>query len=395
MLNKTKTSTLLFLLSSSLFTVLFTVLFAKQVRADCTRWHPHHCAQEKLENTPFDPNTWNPVDWVNSGAGELCETNSIATAQRNIDREQGLDPIQKEYLRPYFGNLVDEVTVKWNSLLNDEWTFQGRTVEAGSAGQTYGNTIYIAEKRQPRSTSQLTLLAHEFRHVQQYRQRGNLDNFCREYMTAYANAQFNYENNSFEKDAYEFDYKFASELKNKIPSTYSYDYEYTHSTPSWNKRSAVVLPTELPEEIPSPEVHIIGRKDIPEGVPNLMIQTEGYPVVAVFSERKESFALGCSEIRSMWNKIPVQVVDSSIYNSIQATNPVIADLSCNGNMRAYAPKNEPGALLIRHRDGSHYRYYINDLGFIGALNAGDLIPIEASEFRTSFPNRGTDFKVFR
>jgi hypothetical protein len=237
-----KISTLLFLLSSS----LLTVLFAKQVRADCTRWHPHHCAQERLENTPFDPNTWNPVDWVNSGAGELCETNSIATAQRNTDREQGLDPIQKEYLRPYFGSLVDEVTVKWGSLLNDEWTFQGRTVEAGSAGQTYGNTIYIAEKRQPRSTSQLTLLAHEFRHVQQYRQRGNLDNFCREYMTAYANAQFDYENNSFERDAYEFDYKFASELKNKIPSTYSYNYEYTHSTPSWNRRSAVVLPTVLP-----------------------------------------------------------------------------------------------------------------------------------------------------
>jgi|GEM_PF-2324386 len=245
MFKNIRISTLLFLLSSS----LLTVLFAKQVRADCTKWHPHHCAQEKLENTPFDPNTWNPVDWVNSGAGELCETNSIATAQRNRDREQGLHPIQKEYLRPYFGNLVDEVTVKWGSLLNDEWTFQGRTVEAGSAGQTYGNTIYIAKKRQPRSTSQLTLLAHEFRHVQQYRQRGNLDNFCREYMTAYANAQFNYENNSFERDAYGFDYKFASELKDKIPSSYSYNYEYTHSTPNWNKRSAVVLPTELPDEI--------------------------------------------------------------------------------------------------------------------------------------------------
>ncbi|MEC4893803.1 MAG: DUF4157 domain-containing protein [Oscillatoria sp. PMC 1050.18] len=242
MFKNIKISTLILLLSPSLLTVIFT----KQVKADCSNWHPHHCLQESTENTPFDLDTWNPVDWVNSGAGELCEANATVTAQRNIDREQGLHPIQKEYLRPYFGNLVDEVTVKWGSLLNDEWTFQGRTIQAGSAGQTYGNTIYIAERRQPRSTKQLILLAHEFRHVQQYRQRGNLDNFCREYMTAYAKAQFDYENNSFEREAYEFDYRFASELKNKIPSTYSHDYEFIHATPSWNQRSAVVLPTELP-----------------------------------------------------------------------------------------------------------------------------------------------------
>ena len=236
-----KISTLLLLLSS----FLLTVLFAKQVRADCTRWHPHHCAQERLENTPFDPNTWNPVDWVNSGAGELCETNALATAQRNVDIEQGLHPIQKEYLRPYFGNLVDEVTVKWGSLLNDEWTFQGRTVQVGSAGQTYGNTIYIAEKRQPRSTLQLVLLAHELGHVQQYRQRGNLDNFCREYMTAYAKAGLEYEDNPFEVEADNIAYSFARELEDKLPrSGYTYNVPFNRNI----RRESIALPTELPGE---------------------------------------------------------------------------------------------------------------------------------------------------
>ncbi|MEL6440056.1 MAG: hypothetical protein AAFQ80_12470 [Cyanobacteria bacterium J06621_8] len=155
------------------------------------------------------------------------------------------------------------------------------------------------------------------------------------------------------------------------------------------------MPTELPTTIPSPEVHIIGRKDVPSGVPNFMIQTQGYPVVAVFSDRKESFALGCIEIRNTWEKIPVQVVSSSTYNSIQSTHPVIADLPCNGSVRAYAPTGEPGALVVRHRNGMYYRHYIHPLDFIGALKAGDLIPIDVSNFRTIFPKRGTDFRVYR
>lgn len=131
------------------------------------------------------------------------------------------------------------------------------------------------------------------------------------------------------------------------------------------------------------------------GVPNLMIQTPRYPVVAVFSDRKESFALGCPEIRNMWSKIPVKNVSSQEYNSIQAKNPVVADLPCNGTIEAYAPTNEPGALLIKHRNGVYYRHYIDSPNFLAALKTGDLNPIPVSEFRTKFPKRGTDFKVFR
>lgn len=251
MFKNIKVSVLLVLLSSS----LLAILPAKKVNG-CSIRRPDKCIPRPIRNTPFDPNTWNPVDWIKSGAGEACEANALATAKRNIDRRRGLAPIQKEFLRPYFGNLVDEVTVKWDSLLNDKWTFKGRTIQLGSAGQTYGNTIYIAKKRQPKSTSQLVLLAHEFRHVQQYRKHGNLDNFCREYMTAYAKGGYDYENNSFERDAYNFEYKFAKELKNKLPST---GYKYTTSFPSYIKRSPIVLPRELPTELPIKYVNRINK----------------------------------------------------------------------------------------------------------------------------------------
>ena len=135
------------------------------------------------------------------------------------------------------------MTVKWGALLNDEWTFQGLTIQAGSAGQAYGNTIYIAEKKQPRSTSQLTLLAHEFVHVQQARKYGGLDGFCRKYMAEWANAHGVYDENSLEREAYSFDYRFASELSQKLQPFSS---GYIHQTPSWNRRSQVVLLFELP-----------------------------------------------------------------------------------------------------------------------------------------------------
>lgn len=203
---KIKKSTLLWLFCAS--TVLAFVS-GKSAQAGCLQnindCRPPKEVRDVIRNTPFDPNTWSPADWLKSGAGEACEVHTLATARRNRDRRQGLDPVQKEYLRPYFGDLVDQVTVKWNSLLNDNWSFAGHQIQAGSAAQALGNTIFIAEKKQPYSTQQLVLLAHEFIHVQQYQRHGNLDNYCREYMAAYAQAGYVYENNSFEREAYNFE----------------------------------------------------------------------------------------------------------------------------------------------------------------------------------------------
>ncbi|AFY54230.1 hypothetical protein Riv7116_1681 [Rivularia sp. PCC 7116] len=136
---------------------------------------------------------------------------------------------------------------------------------------------------------------------------------------------------------------------------------------------------------------------IPEnGTPNFMIQTSGYPAVAVFADRKESFALGCPGIRNMWSKIPLQQVSSRKYNTIQANNPVVADLRCDGSIEAYKLSDEgPGLLLIKHRNGVYHRHYIDSPGFISALRSGNLISIRGVSFRRVFPQRGTDFKMYK
>lgn len=134
--------------------------------------------------------------------------------------------------------MVDEVTVKWGSLLNDEWTFQGRTFRNGSAGQVYGNIIYIAEKRNPFDLDQLILLAHELAHVRQYRRLGNLDNYCREYMTEYA--KVGYENNEFEQEANFVEKEFLWTLED-----FFYDYQGQKHTIN-HQGSSYDLPKELP-----------------------------------------------------------------------------------------------------------------------------------------------------
>ena len=129
--------------------------------------------------------------------------------------------------------------------------------------------------------------------------------------------------------------------------------------------------------------------------PNFMIQANGTPVVAVFENRKESFALGCPEIRNVWSRSKVRVVDSQEFNRVLKNNPVVADLHCDGRIPVYAPTNEPAALLIKYRNGEYYRHYLDDHDFISALKSGNMIRISSFEFRRRFTNRGSDFKAFR
>lgn len=236
----------------------YVLFLQKPAQADCTRWHPHHCGIEDvreeinrgpLDSTPFDPDTWNPIDWINSGAGELCEANARITAERNRDRAQGLSRLQKRYLRPYYGSLVDNVTVIWGSLLNDDLSFQGQTITLGSNGQAYGHTIYIRERRQSNSTEQLILLAHELRHVQQYRGYGDIDTFCREYLAEYwANG---YENSRFEREAFEAEYSFADNLVNQLALDDQEPFNsglgiYYQAPPRYRRGETISLPSTLP-----------------------------------------------------------------------------------------------------------------------------------------------------
>ena len=368
MVKNLKISTLLFLLSSS----LLTVLLAKQVRADCTKWHPHHCGIRDVErefNNCFNGGCSIPADeaWGEAGRSVYTAGLTLIAANNSTLPAKSLTTWQKDRLRPYFGNLVDRVAIKYGATTLDNWRIGGTRISIPSDGQTFCNNIYLTKRHRGEDKDLLALIAHEMVHSQQCERLGGASNFGYNYFKYYKRANQNYRNNKLEVEAYDIEAKFVNELES--------------------------IEQEIARKNSLETVSV--RQDVPAGVPNLMIQTEGYPVVAVFSGRKESFAIGCMEVRNIWTKIPVQVVSSSMYNNVQATNPVVADLPCDGSIRAYAPTGEPGALVIKHRNGEYYRHYINPLDFIGAVKAGDLIPIDVSEFRTTFPERGTDFQVYR
>jgi len=135
----------------------------------------------------------------------------------------------------------------------------------------------------------------------------------------------------------------------------------------------------------------IGAKPA-SGVPEAIIQTVGQPALAVFPERKESFALGC-DFSNLWRGLRVEQVSSTVFSATKAAAPVVADINCDGRIQAYAPQGEPGALVIRYRDGVSRRHYISDIEFVKVITGSDrLIPISRQDFAARFPQRGTDFR---
>jgi len=132
------------------------------------------------------------------------------------------------------------------------------------------------------------------------------------------------------------------------------------------------------------------------GVPDYIVEYQGQPAIAVFEDVRQSYALGCAGFRSLWSRVSVQrAVSSTVFNRIVEANPVVADIPCNGSVDPYSPSGEPGALVIRHRDGQYYRHYINSIDFVRTVGGGNLIPISRQEFYRRFPNRGTDFRLSR
>ena len=107
-----------------------------------------------------------------------------------------------------------------------------------------------------------------------------------------------------------------------------------------------------------------------ESIPNYILVTSGQPSIAVFEGRRESFALGCPEIRDAWSAILSQNVSGADFSSLLSINPVVADLRCDGSISGYGLSDEgPGLLLITHRDGTPHRHYINSPLFLTALGS--------------------------
>lgn len=155
--------------------------------------------------------------WAQTGATVVPLAAQIM-AMRN---PQGvpLDRLQKSYLRPLFGDLVDRVRIVYQAKLLDRWSQGGQEKHVGgvnSAAQTYCERIYIRAAHQPRQTAEAILLAHEMTHSQQCQQAGGIGKFGERYFQGYYQGGQTYENNPLEKSAWAVEKKFTRQLCNKI-----------------------------------------------------------------------------------------------------------------------------------------------------------------------------------
>jgi Ca2+-binding RTX toxin-like protein len=183
-------------------------------------------AYDKLSSSPFD--TFVPVEkpkdllepeWGAFGAIAYPSGALIMAARNPIG--VGLTNIQKQYLRPYFDNLVDRVVIHYNAvLLNELGGFQGspKIPLHDTAAQTFGLNIYISA---PSTNSFFELhraLAHELFHAQQYEQRGSsLASFGRDFFAGYYSGGLNELSNPIEVEAYDFELnKFVPNVKSII-----------------------------------------------------------------------------------------------------------------------------------------------------------------------------------
>jgi hypothetical protein len=126
---------------------------------------------------------------------------------------------QKKYLRPDFGDLVDQVRVNYNAKLLDRWSNGDREVHVGevdAAAQAFCDRIYIRADHQPQDTAQLVLLAHELTHFQQCLQQGGLQKFGASYFAAYQQASQDYASNHFEQAARTQEKQFIKNLCQQI-----------------------------------------------------------------------------------------------------------------------------------------------------------------------------------
>ncbi|MBP0002084.1 MAG: DUF4157 domain-containing protein [Cyanobacteria bacterium SID2] len=150
---------------------------------------------------------------VLANLGSMAYQTLSYVMEHNHTRAQPLNDVQKAYLRPYFGDLVDRVRVVYNAQLIDNWVGANLRIDLGhSNAQVYGYRIYINESYQPDDIEQIILLAHEIVHVRQSEQLGGLDQFGYDYFLEYKRADRIYENNIFEREAFAFERHFRQRI---------------------------------------------------------------------------------------------------------------------------------------------------------------------------------------
>lgn len=137
-------------------------------------------------------------------AGRLAYVSAAEIMNKRSPTGSALPDPMKTILRPYFGGLVDRVTIHWGTPLLDEWAaarFRISVTDIESAGQTYGYDIFI---RAPAGINEgnISVIAHEMVHSEQFeRYEASLSNFGYHYFKKYKQAGQDYANNGLEEEA--------------------------------------------------------------------------------------------------------------------------------------------------------------------------------------------------
>lgn len=152
------------------------------------------------------------VDEAWGQAGSIAYQAAAKTMRSKNSAGLPLDNIQKRYLRRYFIDYLDLVTVVYNAQMMDRWKFGNVAVHFGNVeaiAQTYCDRIYLRDPQNSEDLRQLGIIAHEMVHVRQCVQNGGLDQFGYQYFVEYKRAKQKYENNLMEREAYALQNKFV------------------------------------------------------------------------------------------------------------------------------------------------------------------------------------------
>jgi hypothetical protein len=152
------------------------------------------------------------VDEAWGQAGSIAYQAAAKTMRSKNGAGLPLDNIQKRYLRRYFIDYLDRVTVVYNAQMMDRWKFGNVAVHFGNVeaiAQTYCDRIYLRDPQNSEDLRQLGIIAHEMVHVRQCVQNGGLDQFGYQYFVEYKRAKQKYENNLMEREAYALQNKFV------------------------------------------------------------------------------------------------------------------------------------------------------------------------------------------
>lgn len=179
-----------------------------------------HCDWKDINcNSYFHKYTRVLVEETWGQAGIVAYPAAAQWMSTNNGSSQELDNIQKQFLRPYFGSLVDRVAIVYKAKLMDDWLYAGFKIDIGQVdaiAQTYCDRIYVEASYKPNDPSQLMLLAHELVHFMQCEKLGGKAMFGYYYFKEFKKAGQNYENNKLEREANDFQGQFAKWLSHHL-----------------------------------------------------------------------------------------------------------------------------------------------------------------------------------